>query len=193
MLHKPFRPRRLAAAQCLIWVLAAAPAGACGYHGLIGDAFSASYPGSIDVAIALRTALDRNQLKAAPAMPPLMGLVRSTRWLEDFGRWAGESPTANAPDFAVLLVEPGLWTRYRKQGSGFAMESHVAAPSTGDVVLITGETALQALVERRLTLAGALKTGVVRLEGAPEAVARLQQTLAAAFSAEPPRGLTASR
>jgi len=192
MPHKPFSPCRLAAAQCLFWALVAAPAGACGYHGLIGDAFSASYPGSIDVAIALRSALDRNQLKAAPAVPPLMGLVRSTRWLEDFGRWAGQSATG-APDFAVLLVEPGLWTRYRKQGSGFAMESHVAMPSTGDVVLITGEPALQALVERRLTLAGALKTVVVRIEGAPEAVARLQQTLAAAFSAEPPRGLTASR
>jgi hypothetical protein len=192
MLHKPFSPRRLAAAQCLIWALAAAPAGACGYHGLIGDSFSASYPGSIDVAIALRTALDRNQLKTAPAVPPLMALVRSTRWLEDFGRWAGQH-AATAPDFAVLLVEPGLWTRYRKQGSGFAMESHVATPSTGDVVLITGEPALQALVERRLSLADALKTGVVRIEGAPEAVTRLQQTLTAAFSAEPSRAVTASR
>lgn len=192
MSRQLFNPRRLAAAQCLIWALAAAPAGACGYHGLIGDSFSASYPGSIDVAIALRSALDRNQLKAAPAMPPLMGLVRSTRWLEDFGRWAGQS-AAGAPEFAVLLVEPGLWTRYRKQGSGFAMESHVATPASGDVVLITGEPALQALVERRLTLAGAIKAGVVRFEGTPEAVARLQQTLSAAFSAESPRAVTASR
>ena len=40
------------------------------------------------------------------------------------------------------------------------------------VVLITGEPALQALVERRLTLAGALKTGVVRFEGEAEAVVR---------------------
>jgi len=191
MLHKPFSPRRLVAAQCLIWALAAAPAGACGYHGLIGDSFSASYPGSIDVAIALRTALDRNQLKAAPGMPPLMGLVRSTRWLEDFGRWAGQHAAA-APDFAVLLVEPGLWTRYRRQGGGFAMEPHVAAPAAGEVVVITGETALQALVERRLTLADALKTGVLRFEGAPEAVDRLQQTLKAAFSAETTRRVTAS-
>ena len=192
MLRKPFSPRRVAAVQCLFWALAAAPAGACGYHGLIGASFSASYPGSIDVAIALRSALDRNQLKAAPAMPPLMGLVRSTRWLEDFGRWAGQH-AALAPDFAVLLVEPGLWTRYRKQGSGFAMESHVATPASGDVVLITGEPALQALVERRLSLADAVKAGVVRFEGAPEAVARLQQTLSAAFSTESPRAVTASR
>ena len=189
---KPFSLRRIAAAQCLFWALAAAPAGACGYHGLIGDSFSALYPGSIDVAIALRSALDRNQLKAAPAVPPLLGLTRSTRWLEDFGRWAGQH-SVTAPDFAVLLVEPGLWTRYRKQGSGFAMESHVATPENGDVVLITGEPALQALVERRLSLAEALKAGVVRFEGAPEAVARLQQTLTAAFSAESAQAVTASR
>jgi hypothetical protein len=73
------------------------------------------------------------------------------------------------------------------------MESHVAPPSTGDVVLITGEPALHALVERRLSLADALKTGVVRFEGAPEAVSRLQQTLTAAFSADSPRAITASR
>lgn len=192
MLRKRFSPRRLAAAQCLIWALAAGPAGACGYHGLIGDSFSESYPGSIDVAIALRIALDRNQLKAAPATPPLMGLVRSTRWLEDFGRWAGQF-SAGAPDFAVLLVETGLWTRYRKQGSGFAMEPHVAIPSTEDPVLITGEPALQALVERRLTLTDALKTGVVRFAGAPEAVARLQQTLTPVFSSEAMRSVTTSR
>jgi hypothetical protein len=192
MLRKPFSPRRLAAAPCLIWVLAAAPAGACGYHGLIGDSFSAIYPGSIDVAIALRTALDRNQLKAAPTAPPLMSLMRSTRWLEDFGRWAGQS-ASGAPDFAVLLVEPGLWTRYRKQGSGFAMEPHVAAPAASDVVLITGEPALQALVERRLTMTEAMQTGVVRFEGAAEAVARLQETLTAAFNSSSPRPITASR
>lgn len=192
MLRKPFNPRRVAAVKCLLWALAAAPAGACGYHGMIGDSFSAIYPGSIDVAIALRSALDRKQLKAAPAVPPLLGLVRSTRWLEDFGRWAGSS-AAGAADFSVLLVEPGLWTRYRKQGSGLAMEPHVAAPSAGEVVVITGEPALQALVERRLTLADALKAGVVRFEGAPEAVAQLQQTLTAAFSAESPQALTASR
>ena len=130
MLRKPFSPRRIAAAQCLLWALAAAPAGACGYHGLLGDSFSASYPGSIDVAIALRSALDRKQLKAAPAVPPLLGLVRSTRWLEDLGRWAGSS-AAGAPDFALLLVEPGLWTRYRKKGGGFVMEPHVAEPAAG--------------------------------------------------------------
>jgi hypothetical protein len=192
MLRKPFSPRRIAAAQCLFWALAAAPAGACGYHGLLGDSFSASYPGSIDVAIALRSALDRKQLKAAPAVPPLLGLVRSTRWLEDFGRWAGAS-AAGAPDFVVLLVEPGLWTRYRKQGSGLAMEPHVAAPSAGEVVVITGEPALQALVERRLTLADAIKTGVLRLEGAPEEVARVQHLLGTAFSADSLRPQTASR
>ena len=192
MLRKPFSPRRIAAAQCLFWALAAAPAGACGYHGLLGDSFSASYPGSIDVAIALRSALDRKQLKAAPAVPPLLGLVRSTRWLEDFGRWAGAS-VAGAPDFVVLLVEPGLWTRYRKQGSGLAMEPHVAAPSSGEVVVITGEPALQALVERRLTLADAIKTGVLRLEGAPEEVARVQHLLGTAFSADSLRPQTASR
>lgn len=192
MLRQPFSPRRIAAAQCLLWALAAAPAGACGYHGLIGDSFSASYPGSIDVAIALRTSLDRKQLKAVPAVPPLLGLVRSTRWLEDFGRWAGSS-AAGAPDFSLLLVEPGLWTRYRKQVGGFAMEAHVSAPSAGEVVVITGEPALQALVERRLTLADALKTGVVRFQGAPEAIAQLQNTLTMAFSAETFRPVTASR
>ncbi len=192
MLPRTFSPRRLAAAQCLLWALAAAPAGACGYHGLIGDSFSASYPGSIDVAIALRSALDRNQLKAATTVPPLLGLTRSTRWLENFGRWAGQH-AATAPDFAVLLVEPGLWTRYRKQGSGLAMEPHVATPAMGDIVLITGEPALQALVERRLTLADAIRTGVVRFEGAPEGVKRLQQTLTAAFSSETSRPVTASR
>lgn len=192
MLRKPFNPRRVAAVQCLLWALAAAPAGACGYHGMIGDSFSAIYPGSIDVAIALRSALDRNQLKAAPAVPPLLGLTRSTRWLENFGRWAGQH-AVTAPDFAVLLVEPGLWTRYRKQGSGLAMESHVATPATGEVVLITGEPALQALVERWLTLADAIRTGVVRFEGEPEGVKRLQQTLTAAFSSETSRPVTASR
>jgi hypothetical protein len=73
------------------------------------------------------------------------------------------------------------------------MEPHVAAPSASEVVVITGEPALQALVERRLTLAEAINTGVLRFEGEPAEVGRVRQLLNTAFSPDSTRPQTASR
>jgi hypothetical protein len=90
---------------------AARPASACGFHAALdGASWVPSHPKSVDVAIAVREAADRNlvdpALLDAKAAGPL-GYVRATSRVRQFGLTL-ESPTS------VLFVESGLWTRFEK-------------------------------------------------------------------------------
>ena len=62
---------------------------------------------------------------------------------------------------ALLLVEPGLWTRYRVDAGKLVAEVHAAGPESDDVVIVTGEAVLQALIERRISLDRAITDGLL--------------------------------
>jgi len=140
-----------------------APAGACGYDGLMAD-LAVAHPRSIEVALAVRDAFDHKELRALAPVPSALGLVRANGMLQNFrplvASIAGSS-NSSATSIAVLLIEAGLWTRYSITATSVVVELHVSGPQEGEPVVVTSEAALRALLDGALTPARAGELGVL--------------------------------
>ena len=75
-----------------------------------------------------------------------------------------------APAFSMVLIGPMLWTRFETTGTTLNMTPHVAGPSKGDVVIVTDEPVVAALIDGRITPQAARELGLIRFYGSPEAV-----------------------
>ncbi len=47
---------------------------------------------------------------------------------------------------ALVLIDSRLWSRYGIQDGKVSLEPHVAGPTTGDAIVLTGEPVLDALL-----------------------------------------------
>lgn len=158
------RPTRLAG---LVVMLAAAAswvsAEACGLEGGLGDSWGAAHPGSLDVAFATRDAIASGALAPDPALEPAAAHERSDERLRLLAA-ALPAPQASSP-IAVLLIEPGLWTRFTPKAGLWAMTEHADGPQASDATLIASEPALRDLVGGRLSADEALHRGVLAVSG----------------------------
>jgi hypothetical protein len=71
----------------------------------------------------------------------------------------------NIPAFSIVLLGPMLWSRYEYSVAGLAMKAHSGGPSEGDVVIVTDEPVIAALVEGRMTASMAREHGLMRFYG----------------------------
>lgn len=174
--------RTLAVSAVFIAAVAtASPSAACGYHGTLGDGFSALHSSSINVAIAIRDAADENLLDreiVAPKLSDLLALHRATARLQRL-RNALQSTSADmaVPSFSLLLVESGMWSRYLAEEGRLRLAAHTDAPPAGEAVVVTGNAVLAAIGAGRLTVEDAMHRGLIVVDGPPE----LAQALAAAL------------
>ena len=154
-----------------VWVAVAAVAlalrftvaNACGYDGMMFD-LTVEHPRSIDVAFAVRDALDRNELHELATVPSVLGLVRAFGMLQSFRPMVtsiAEPSNLSATSIAVLLIEAGLWTRYTVTADGVVVELHVNGPLDSEPVIVTSETTLQALLNGTITPARAAELGIL--------------------------------
>jgi hypothetical protein len=74
------------------------------------------------------------------------------------------------PAFSMVLIGPMLWTRYEPTGTALNMTPHADGPSDRDVVIVTDEPVVAALIEGRVTPQAARELGLMRFYGSPEAV-----------------------
>ena len=126
---------------------------ACGFHGLLGNGFSAQFPGSIDVAIALRDAADSRMIDAASLEPKKADLFAYHRAVQRLQKLGDIFAANNLPSFSLLLVESALWSRYAKEDGRMLVAVHTEGPRTGEAVVLTGESVLKAIEIRQTHLA----------------------------------------
>ena len=156
---------------------------ACGFEDPSGVVFqqgalSLSYPKALYVLGALTQAqLDRT-IEAEPAAPAnyLLGFIKATRMLQRFGEALQDQPSEdNEFAFALVLIEPMLWTRFSIRDGHVATSVHVNGPQPGDLVVVTAEAALRLIVDRRMTANRAEELGLIRIYGDASKFARLRQ------------------
>jgi hypothetical protein len=76
----------------------------------------------------------------------------------------------SAPNVSIVLLGPMLWTRFVSEGSSLSMTVHSAGPAKDDVVIVTDEPVIAALLDGRMTPHVARDRGLLRLYGPAEAV-----------------------
>jgi hypothetical protein len=97
-----------------------------------------------------------------------------------------EKPRATA----LLLVEAGLWTRYYVINGELVAASHAAGPIPDDVVAITAEPVLQALLAGRPTLDQITENGLFFLDDAAGSGQSMIVALQRAFRSGSTKGPT---
>ena len=82
----------------------------------------------------------------------------------------------------MVLVEAHLWGRALPGVGPRSWQAHADGPANGDVVVVTGEPALAALLDGRLQWDAAIASGLVVVDGPIEARAQVARILARQFS-----------
>jgi hypothetical protein len=172
--------RRIAVhAAAVFMAVASTPALACGFDdpASIGAArgyLNWWYPKSMQVGTAVWIAqhqglIDPVEQPAALAGP--IGAGHATHALRLWrDRLAGSTAGGTTPAFAIVLYGPMLWTRFEATGTAVDMTPHVAGPTPGDVVIVTDEPVIAALLDQRVTPQAARELGLMRLYGPAQAV-----------------------
>jgi hypothetical protein len=159
---------------------ASAPAHACGYHVAIGGV-SVVHPTSIPVAVAIHAAVRDGRLALLADAPAPLALLRANGAMRTLAT-ALQSATPDLPPVALVLVEAHLWGRAVPGAGPTSWQAHTDGPASGDVIVVTGEPALAALLDGRLRWDAAVASGLVVLDGPAEGRARVVGILARQFS-----------
>jgi hypothetical protein len=183
----PRRQRSLALRRAVVAVVAAAtvaavpaPAAACGYHLAVGGV-SVVHPTSIPVAVAIHEAVRDGRLMPVGDVPAPLALVRANGAMRTLAM-ALQSETSDLPPVALVLVEAHLWGRVVPGGGPASWQAHADGPANGDVIVVTGEPALAALLDGRLRWDAAIASGLVVVAGPAEGRSRVVSVLARQFS-----------
>ena len=157
---------------------------ACGFHGLLGDGFGASHAESLTVAFAVRDAIDAGVMDKSVLLSALSGkagYARAVRRLGAFQHRFSEG-TATAPrPISLLLVDSTLWSRLSPTRFGYEIATHTAGPHVGDVVIVTHEEVLAALVSGDLSIATALDRRLLVVDGESRAAHIVRRLLGESF------------
>jgi hypothetical protein len=180
-------PKLVLAAAALIALAPGGPAIPCGYHGLIGGGFTAQHAGSIEVAIALREAVEAGVIEAHTVVPgrvDLVGFHRARKRLERLRKELVRQQLegATVPAFSLLLIEPALWSRYDTAGGDVVLRVESEAALRTEPAVVTGGAVLAAIMSGTLTAKEATARGLLVVEGPPAVGARLSSLLAAALA-----------
>jgi hypothetical protein len=144
---------------------------ACGLEPSLKGGFTVSYPGSLDVAVAVARARD------AGALPPidpaavsndvlLREMIADLRRLQSRLK-AGRVADTRGPaeSFSLVLVGPGLWSHFYVTPANVLGRYHVDGPLEGKVVVLTHHYVLEALLQGSLTAEAALDRGLLAFSG----------------------------
>jgi hypothetical protein len=193
---------------CVMVAFAAMPvARACGYHdpsAVNVGMLNLAYPDALYVRTAVWVAQRDGVIGGHP--PSLAeqavadgGAQRSLRLLDTVSslgllrdRLGVAREAGPLPSFSIVLMRPMLWSRFVPAGSALSLQPHVQGPLPSDVVVVTDEPVVDALVDGRIGPGDAIARGLLRFYGPPADVAevssligRLPQARASAASAGP--------
>lgn len=173
-------------------VLVGSPtAWACGYHdpsSINLGMLNLAYPDALHVRTAVWMA-QRDSLISGHEQPQatdsptarlseMLSLRKTVSALGEMRDRLGAGADGQAvPAFSMVLLRAMLWTRFEPAGAALNMEAHAVGPAGNDVVIVTDEPVIGALLDGRLTPEQARQRGLVKLYGSPADVANVSSLL----------------
>jgi hypothetical protein len=144
------------------------------------------HAGSLDVAVAMRKAFDDGLMEQPDASPAELGQAgywAAVRRLDRLQALLAASPAAaSLPATSLVFIESALWARVAPAPAGVDLQVHTDAAAAGDLVLVTGESVLAAMLDGQLSAETAFDRGLILLDGDPDAAAALRALLLQALS-----------
>ena len=147
------------------------PAHSCGLEHSINGGFTISYPGSLEVAVAVAEARDNGLLQRADAdtLPDMIRLqnmladLQQLQTLLDKGR--REIPDNFDTPFSLVLIGPGLWSHFHMTTDSVTAHYHTNGPIAEKAVVLTHPTVLRALLDKELDIEQASRLGLIAYSG----------------------------
>lgn len=138
-------------------------ANACEYRAAENRA-GLSHPRSADVTSALHNATTAGILETN-SVGPRDGEILDNRStigrMQRFGNALASSGAEAKSSLSMLLVEDGLWSRYRAMPDGVAFQVQTGGAQVDDTVVITGEAVLAAMEDGTLSSNEAIARGLI--------------------------------
>ena len=139
------------------------------------------YPHALYVGTAVWNAEQQGTIardERPAAAEKLFGYYYAVQRLGTFrDRLSAALDGGTAPAFTMVLFGSMLWTHFETTGDTLNMTPHVDGPSKGDVVVVTDEPVIAALINGRITPQAAHERGLMRFYGSPGAVSDLTHWL----------------
>jgi hypothetical protein len=156
--------------------------------GLFDGSFEAKYPKSSEVYFAISDAidqgvLDRSQFEAV--VPGPAGYWRAAGRLKSIQQRLSSAAERPGRAIAVVLIESDLWARFEPGPQGFELTLHTPGPRDGDLVVVTSEGSLAAILDGRLSPEVALDRHLIAIDAEAPAREAARRLLLAAFDAAP--------
>ena len=146
-----------------------------------------AYPNALHVGTAVWQAqlagtLPRDALAQRGDLSPearaALRLVKANALIGRLADRLNAEPTgAPHPGVAIVLVGPVMWSRFEAGDGPVKALVHVTGPERGGVVAVTDIAVVEAIADGTIDVAGAIDSGVMRLYGPPESVAKASSWL----------------
>ena len=156
---------------------------ACGYENPQTVALGSLnwvYPDALHVRAAVWRAEDDGLLPSGltESSGPL-AFYRAAAAVKKLGaNLAGSLPAETGLAMSVVLIPQVMWTRFDIGTEGLAVQNHAEGPQHGDLVIVTEEKVVRALVDGKLNPETAEASGLMRFYGDPEEIANVRAALA---------------
>jgi hypothetical protein len=177
------------------------PAHACAFDsdasvGLFGSGFQTKYPKSSEVYFATIDALEQGVLprSAFDVVTGSAGYWRAAGRLKSLQlRLSTVAELGSRPGRAISIVfiESDLWARLEREPQGFDLVLHTPGAREGDVVVVTTEGAVAAIMDGRLSADVAFERDLVAIDSDAGSRALVQKLLMNAFESAPNASPTA--
>ena len=141
-----------------------------------------AYPKSLHVISAVwRAQLDgviagSAQIKPTPSI--VGNYAASAHVLRRLGKKISAQQAAPArPSFSLVLIGSVLWSRFSTSGDRSEPQIHTGGPAAGDVVVVTDEPVIEALLNGRLAADAAENRGLIRYYGTQADVSAIRSLM----------------
>ncbi|MCO5066502.1 MAG: hypothetical protein M9924_19150 [Rhizobiaceae bacterium] len=103
---------------------------------------------------------------------------RATATMKSFGTNLADARLAEGGvAISVVLIPQAMWTRYEIGPNGVNVHGHAEGPLEDDLVIVTEETVVRALVDGKLDPMTAENKGLLRIYGVPEHIEKVRAAL----------------